>query len=121
MDVLLMSSDLMLTASLEHSARRVGGVLRSVGDVDQAVQRCASGSVRLIVVDLALPKLDLETLLRETRRATSPAPTVLAFAPHVHEDALQRARDVGCDEVVSRGSLERTVAATLERLAQESP
>lgn len=119
MDVLLMSNDLMLTASLEHRVRRFGGVLRPASDVHQVVEHCASHAVRLVVVDLALPKLDLEALLAATRSVTPSPPTIIAYAPHVHEDALQRARDAGCDEVTSRGSLERTVEQTLERLSQD--
>ena len=97
------------------AASRHGAELRSVSDAVSVVAACQDTDVRLVVVDLRTPGLDIAAVARDLKQL-SPAPHILACAPHVHEASLAAARAAGCDEVVSRGEVERRLDAAMARL-----
>ena len=107
MQILLVSGDLMVRSLVEGAARRVGAQLAVAGTHDEAITsfRDAAG---FVIVDLQLPQLDIVELVTAIRQVAVRA-TIIGFAPHVHAAKLIEARDGGCDEVVSRGSLDRQI------------
>lgn len=117
MNVLLLSTDLMLASAAHGAATRHGAELRNVPDSSSIVAACQNADGRLVVVDLRAPGLDIAVVASGLKQLT-PAPHILACAPHVHEASLAAARAAGCDEVVSRGEVERRLDATLGRLSQ---
>ena len=50
--------------------------------------------------------------IRMQSRLASSA-SILAFGPHVHESALEDARQAGCDQVLSRGEFSNRMAEIL--------
>ena len=115
MKLLLLSSDLMLASAAHGAASRHGAELRNAADANAVMAACQESDVRLVVVDLRTPGLDIGALANGLKQL-DPAPHILACAPHVHEASLAAARAAGCDEVVSRGEVERRLDATLGRL-----
>jgi CheY-like chemotaxis protein len=103
MTVVLLSSDLAVLSRVEGAARRAGETLRQSASSQLAADICASGDVRLVVIDLSTPAVDLSMTLAQLRKDGSRSPRIIAFGPHVHEQRLAAARDAGCDLVVTRG------------------
>jgi DNA-binding NarL/FixJ family response regulator len=117
MNLLLLSSDLMLASAAHGAASRHGAALQSAPDSRSVVAACQNAEVRLVVIDLRTPGLDIAAVASGLKQLT-PAPHILACAPHVHEASLAAARAAGCDEVVSRGEVERRLDAAVARLTQ---
>jgi CheY-like chemotaxis protein len=115
MNVVLLSSDLMVQSRVAGAAERVGAQLRSASTVEQAVGLCEEGPVRLLLVDLSTSGLKPQTLIDRLPAAGASRPTIVAFGPHVHESLLSAAREAGCDEVVSRGQFFSQLDAILQR------
>jgi len=103
MTIVLLSSDLAVLSRVEGVARRAGDAVRQAGNGAQAAEICAGGDVRLVVVDLSTPALDVAAAVSQLRKGGSAVPRLVAFGPHVHEGRLAEARDAGCDLVVTRG------------------
>lgn len=104
MAVILITEDLAVLSRVEGAAQTCGLPLRSFAGVTQTL---ADGSwdetVKLLIVDLATPSLNLKDLMDSLSHISSTRPRVVAFGPHVHTERLTAARDAGCDEVMSRG------------------
>jgi DNA-binding NtrC family response regulator len=103
MSVLLVSSDLMGASRIEGAARLAGVEFRMVGGVDDAAAACAAQRVKLVLVDLATPGLDVAALVERMRKRSGNVPAIIAYGPHVHEAVLDAAKTAGCDRVLSRG------------------
>jgi CheY-like chemotaxis protein len=80
---------------------------------EEALGRAASGDVRVILVDLATPGLNLVDLVPRLRDAGSAGLAIIAFGPHVDGAGLDAARQSGCDKVLARGQFLNQVAAVL--------
>ncbi len=107
-------SALFLTSDLVFASKVAGAALRQSVIVETALtpsalfgksqEQSAQGqSLDLVIIDLSLPQLDLRELIDRLRALPNPPRTIVGFAPHVHEAALQAAQQAGCDVVMSRG------------------
>lgn len=117
MSILFVSSDLMFSSRVGGVARQQGVEFRMIGG-DQAADRIASESPRLIFVDLAAAGCDIESIC-QAAATIDPQPPVVAYASHVMESRLAEARDAGCDEVLSRGQFDRSFSQLVARHASE--
>ena len=115
MTAVLLTRDLMIASRVEGAAARVGVSLRTSADSQDALAHCAEHPVRLLIVDLSAPALDMAGLVRELKVGPADAPFVVAFGPHVHEALLAAAREAGCDEVISRGQFFAQIDEILRR------
>ena len=116
MPALLISTDLMAISAADGAARHTGVELQSAKPAD-ALARCGELLPSLIAIDLTAPIDDLAALVQGLNQAT-PAATLLAFGPHVHEGRLAAAREAGCDAVISRGEFHKRFGALLAELAE---
>jgi DNA-binding response OmpR family regulator len=103
MSVALVTADLMQSSQIGGAATRIGEQLRVFGSAHALCAALAAEPARLVVVDLALPGLDVSALIAQLRALPGGAPRTLAYGSHVHVERLAAARDAGCDQVVSRG------------------
>jgi CheY-like chemotaxis protein len=103
MNVVLLTSDLTVVSRVQGAAARRGATLRTAGSQQQALDACQSQPVEMVIIDLAMPSLDVGGVVDQLRAGESAAARIVAFGPHVHEERLAAARQAGCDEVVSRG------------------
>jgi CheY-like chemotaxis protein len=115
LNIALLTSDLMVTSRVEGAAQRVGVSLKSVATLEALVSQVAGSAVRLVIVDLSTPSLDVAALVGRVKSLGEASPAIVAFGPHVHESLLAAARDAGCDEVVSRGQFFAQLDAILQR------
>ncbi len=116
MQIILLSTDLMLASAAHGAADRHGVKLIVAPDAGAAIAASADDAARLLAIDLRTPGLDVGAFMTELRASSASPIHVLACAPHVHEASLEKAQQAGCDEVVSRGEFERRLGAALDRL-----
>ena len=115
MNVVLLTSDLMAASRVQGAAARIAATLLTATTAEQAIAFCNDESVGVMLVDLAMPGLEIGPLVSSLKRGDFASPKVVAFGPHVHEERLVAARDAGCDEVVSRGQFFAQIESILGR------
>lgn len=73
----------------------------------------------ILLLDLALPGMDGWTVARRLREdpATADLP-ILAYTAHAERGFLERAREAGCDAVLTKPCPPRELAASVERLLE---
>lgn len=109
----------MVASRVAGAAARLGLSLDAVASVEQAAASCAEQQIRLLIVDLSTPRLDVAGLVGKLTALADRRPKIIAFGPHVHEPLLTAAREAGCDEVVSRGQFFAHVDEVLQRTSGE--
>jgi CheY-like chemotaxis protein len=119
MSVIFFSTDLVFSSRLAAAADRQGIALVTVSSIDAALARLADGAVALAILDLSVSGLRPDDAVRRLREAQKNL-ALVAYAPHVHEERLQAARDAGCDLVLSRGGFDRQIDDLLARYAAKS-
>jgi DNA-binding NarL/FixJ family response regulator len=115
MILVLLSGDLMAASRVQGAASKIEGGLHTVSNAELVIACCREEPVRLVIVDLALPGLEIEPLINSLKRGDFSPPRIIAFGPHVHEQRLAAARRAGCDEVVSRGQFFAQLESILSR------
>jgi len=118
MQLVLLSNDLMIGARLEGVARQQGMTIVTVGDQHAAVDAASEAGCQLLIVDLGLPGLNVVALVEAVREGRAQHLPIIACAPHVHETKLAAAHEAGCDEVVTRGQLDRKAEEIVRRLTE---
>jgi CheY-like chemotaxis protein len=103
MNVVLLSTDLMVVSRVQGAVAGGALSLTTVSDAAQAIECCRAAESCTLLVDLAAPALDVNALVSDLKVLGTRPPRIVAFGPHVHEQRLAAARQAGCDEVVSRG------------------
>jgi len=104
MRVVLLSTDLIVTSQLQGAAGRQGGQLVAVGCAADLRPAVAAQPTDIVLLDLSVAAVDVAATVRQLE-AIVPAPRIVAFGPHVHQQRLDAAREAGCDDVLSRGQL----------------
>jgi len=102
---------------VELLLQNVGYTVISVNDGVDAVQRAQYEPPDLIVMDLALPRLDGWEATRQLKEweSTRHIP-VLAFTAHALPDEIERAKAVGCAAVITKPFEITTFLDTIDRL-----
>lgn len=103
MTVLLLSTDLLFASRVSQAARDAEIDLRLVAGTDAALQHVTGEfAPHLVILDLSAADCDVQRIVTAVRHAPVPA-RVIAYASHVLGPVLQRARQAGCDQVLTRG------------------
>ncbi len=100
-----------------------GHTVISAGDGRHGLDLAARAQPDLILMDVALPRLDgwQATRRLKAQSATQHIP-IVAFTAHVTPDALARAETAGCVAVVTKPFEIATILQTIARvLAQSAP
>lgn len=111
--VLAWAADLMSGARMRGAAQTSGTELRLVRGADELVTAAAADPPRLIVVDLEARGEPAAAIARLKGDPATAAIPVIAFAPHVREDAIAAARAAGAERVLARGAFVRDLARIL--------
>lgn len=113
MQAVLLSGDLMVVSRVQGAGARSGTAIRALSNPSLAVETCREVQAELLLIDLAMSPVDLESIVGQLKADTSRDTRIVAFGPHVHEDRLAAAREAGCDAVMSRGQFFASVDALL--------
>lgn len=112
----LLTRDLLFSSRVRSVAQGAGMHLIMADDLSQLSAALRERqNTSLVLIDLAQPGLDVEQVVTEVRRLPPPTRTIVAFGPHVQADLLARAREAGCDEVLTRGEFNKRMAAVLQK------
>lgn len=108
---ILVTSDLMFSSTLHGAALQSGSEFQ-ITSPTRGIENLAELSPTVVLIDLAGAGLELEPLVQQIREQ-SPATKIVAYGPHVHEQKLAHAEEVGCDQVLTRGQMHKTAVAVL--------
>jgi CheY-like chemotaxis protein len=103
MTTALLTSDLMISSQASATASRGGAALKTFASSEQLIAACADGGFDHVIVDLAMPGIDLRDLVSELNQQAAQSIRITAFGPHVQEATLQSAQAAGCHQVLTRG------------------
>jgi CheY-like chemotaxis protein len=111
-NVLVVCADLFFSSNLHNGVKQAGHSSKTALSGPQALSLLEQGDYAWVVVDLEMPGVDLRALKEACAR--QPACRLIAFGPHVQVDLFEKAREAGCDQILSRGQ----AAGGLARLLQ---
>ncbi len=111
--VLAWAADLMSGARIRGAAQATGTELRLVRGADELLRAAAAERPRLVVVDLEARGEPAAAIARLKADAATAAVPVIAFAPHVREEAIAAARAAGAERVLARGAFLRDLPRLL--------
>lgn len=118
--ILYLAADLIWATRIKGTAEALGLPARPVRNVEMLRARLADTAVAAVVLDLDVPEMAM-AMLDELRGEQAPAAhravRTLAWGPHAAKDLLQRARDAGADDVLTRGTFDHALPDILTRLA----
>lgn len=114
--IALISKDLMAASQIVPAAESAGADFRQVSTVKDAIDACVGQRRSVIIADLGAG-IDIAELVQTAADVDGEVgPSVIAYAPHVHTEKLQQAKEAGCDAVLSRGQVQRELAGVLQQL-----
>lgn len=114
--VLYFAADLLWASKIKATADAVGVAARPVRTIEMLDARLADSEPRAILVDLDKPDVALALIARlraPGADAKNLAVRIVAWGPHVEKELLQRARDAGADEVLTRGAMDHNLGEIL--------
>ncbi len=119
-----LSQDLVLVGKVSSTARTAGVEYQSYSRVDRLLESIApspnrGGPSGCVFVDLQLPGLPIEELVRQLREF-GPRLQVIAYAQHVKRELLEQARAAGPDQVLTRGQFDQQVVRLVQSAAPEN-
>jgi DNA-binding response OmpR family regulator len=119
--ILLLEKDLFFSVRIRDTLRHYAMAVRVVRDgpaFSRALAESDPEPPALAIVNMATPGVDWEAAIREARQHDLP---VLAFGPHVDQEARRRALAAGAHQVVSNARLSSSLPALVQALlARES-
>lgn len=104
--VLYLTGDLLFSSRVSGAAANLGVPLQVCGSVDKLLELAAHTAAPMVLIDLTLAGVDLQSAVPAIRTKL-PEAKIVAYGPHVHEERLAVAKAAGCDEVLSRGQFDR--------------
>jgi hypothetical protein len=119
--ILYLAADLLWASKIKATAEALGLACRPVRTPEMLDARLADCDVAALLVDLDKGEEALGFIARLKGPAATPRERgvrVVAFGPHVAKDLLQRARDAGANDVLTRGALEHNLEDVLLRVSQ---
>jgi two-component system OmpR family response regulator len=101
MRVLVVEDDSVLAAALTRALTQATYAVDLAGDGEMANQALASNAYDLVVLDIALPKLDGLAVLKRLRDRRSQVPVLILTARDTLEDRVE-GLDVGADDYLTK-------------------
>jgi CheY-like chemotaxis protein len=111
-NAVFLTGDLMFASKVQAAASRTGKRLDVVMSPAALLDRVHAG-IRLVLIDLTAPGLDIRELVPKLKAIAAP-PAIVAYAPHVHEQTLVSAAEAGCDTVLTRGQFNAQMDGLLQ-------
>jgi two-component system OmpR family response regulator len=101
MRILVVEDDAVLAAALVRALNQSAYAVDVVGDGDEANRALGADSYDLVVLDLALPKVDGLTVLQRLRDRKSRVPVLVLSARDALEDRV-KGLDIGADDYMTK-------------------
>ncbi len=110
--ILFTAADLIWGSRIKRTGESLGLSCRPVRSVAMLEDRLGEGGVTGLILDLDVMELAESLVARLRGGEAGPAERavrIVAFGPHVRTDLFERIREVGADEVITRGAFDRTL------------
>ena len=106
--------DLFFSSKITGTASHLGLKIILAGNTEVLLARAAEGAA-VVLLDLSATALDpIGTIGRLKSDPTTAKIRIVAFANHENTVDMQRARDAGCDEVMTRGAFSSALPTILQ-------
>jgi len=115
MSCVLLCDDFFFANKITGTAQALGIAVKEVTSLSAACGFASDENVRLIIVDLNTPGIDVAELIAALPDENRPA--VIAFDSHVNTERIQSARDAGCDQVLPRSRFTAELPEILRRFS----
>ncbi len=104
----------MFQSRISSAARAASKTCVVDRSVDKLVERVAEpDTVSLVLVDLTLRSVDLDLEIPRLHQKFTHC-QIVAYGPHVDVERLAQAEQAGADRVVTRGQMDRDLAAIIQ-------
>jgi len=103
----------MAQSQVSSAAKKLGKTLKSVSQLEKAVEMIASEPVDALIVDLQMPGLTVEDLISRLQQLPQ-RPTTIAFAQHVQVALLESAKSETIDSLLTRGQFMNGIPKILD-------
>jgi CheY-like chemotaxis protein len=110
----VLTQDLIFSSPLVTAASQRGWAVTMVPSVEKLLEFAARGHLRMVLIDLGMPGLDVKQAARQLRELPKPPKAVVAVGAHVDKAKLETAAQAGCD-VLTRGQFSRDLDQLIER------
>lgn len=118
--LIIVGDDLIFSSRISATARSIGAHLRSVRTVEAALAQSEQAPADCVIVDLALPGLQL-TALVEGLSNLGHRPLIVAYGSHVDTAGLKAAQEAGCDLVLTRSQFVEQLETGLPEWFDNTP
>jgi DNA-binding NarL/FixJ family response regulator len=113
-----LTKDLIFQSRVSGAAKQAGQAMYCAFQVEALRKKFpADESPDMIIVDLTMPNLDIESVGAELKDAY-PECTLVAYGPHVAEASLSRAQNSRFDLVLTRGQFDRDYNQLIQQIAK---
>ena len=112
--IILLGQNLLFAARVETAAASSGRPVRQARTLAEFQEIYAAGNISLLLVDLEGDAATWQSVLTELQgqaaAAGGPAALhIVAFGPHEDTAAMERARELGCAQVLNKGRFSATL------------
>lgn len=112
--IILLGQNLLFAARVETAAAPSGRPVRQARTLAEFQELYAAGNISLLLVDLEGDAATWQSVLAELQgqAAAAGGPTelqIVAFGPHEDTAAMERARELGCAQVLNKGRFSATL------------
>jgi hypothetical protein len=118
--ILYLAADLVWATKIKATAQALRVPARPARNLEMLEARLDDSDVRALVLDLESPE-EAIALIQRLRGPTATdrdrAIRILCWAPHVATDVMERAREAGADQVVTRGAFDHNLERILLTLS----
>lgn len=118
--ILYLAADLLWATRIKGTAEQLDVPCRPARNLEMLEARLADSPVSAVILDLDKPEEALQLIERLRGEQATDAERrirIVVFGPHVRKDLLQAARDMGANEVLTRGAFDHALPELLLNLA----
>ncbi len=120
--ILFFASDLVWATRIKRTAEGLGIACRPVRDNQKLSLRMDEFEVRGLIIDLETEQGGIDMVQAARAHPSGNDVRIICFGPHVREDLLAQASQVGADRVLVRGAFDRRLVEILHELdGSEAP
>ena len=118
--ILVVATNLFFLPRIQNIAAPSGCETRQVMSVDRLNEEMAEGETILVLVDLEADPDFWGEAVRTVLASSEARPQVVGYGGHTNTEMLQRAEEVGCDLVLTKGQFSRDLAKLIGEAAQSA-
>ena len=116
--ILVIATNLFFLPRIQNMAVPSGCDTRQVMTIDRLNEEMADGGTVLVLVDLEADADFWEEAVKTVLASGESRPQVVGYGGHTNTEMLQRAKEAGCDLVLTKGQFSRDLAKLIADAAE---